>query len=589
MKRAIYPGSFDPITNAHKSMIELAATIFDELIVGVGVNPDKKYTFTMDERVDMARKSLAQLNNVKVAGFRGMLVDYAYENGIQFIIRGLRNAQDFNTELNLHFINWGQNTEIKTIFIPTRIDMTHISSSATKAIQKETGMIHDYVSPFVKKCLEARMSAQYLIGITGPIASGKTYIGKKLCQIGQQHGIAVHNIDFDEMSQQILSSLDQQLYNDIRLKIADTFGNHVLLKDGKVNRKALGEIVFQSKKKLKKLNEIMYKPLLIRLRRELYNKNGIILINAALLAEFEMLNWCNNNMILVDVARDAQINRLQQRDLTKNQLSRRIESQYSSKVKKEKIEHTIQKEGRGRLFELDNTNNASDKKIEQLFQNIRFHLDIYGELRYQSLWHCLSLGDDYSPSYIDLVNTYSQKHRYYHNLNHILFGLKELDKVQEQTENYPILSMSWWYHDVIYDVHKRNNEEMSAAKLTAILRSNHFSEKLIQQVKNLILTTQLDQEPQTIDEKIISDIDLAIFGQKPDVFKQYEDNIRKEYSHVLEEKYKKARAKILQQFLDRDNIYYSSYFRQQYEKQAQENLLKSLEHLHQTAEPPQHI
>src|SRR6478735_5475633 len=99
MNRAIYAFSGDPITFGHLDIIERAAKIFDELIVAIGVNPSKKYLFTLEERAQMAKAATAHIPNSKVIYFYGLLVDYAYENNISTIIRGLRNSEDFNFEI----------------------------------------------------------------------------------------------------------------------------------------------------------------------------------------------------------------------------------------------------------------------------------------------------------------------------------------------------------------------------------------------------------------------------------------------------------------------------------------------------------
>jgi pantetheine-phosphate adenylyltransferase len=88
MKRAIYAFSGDPITFGHIDIVERAASVFDEVVVGIGVNPEKEYTFDLEERTEMARRSLSHLSNVKVVSFKGLLVDYAYENDIHVIIKG---------------------------------------------------------------------------------------------------------------------------------------------------------------------------------------------------------------------------------------------------------------------------------------------------------------------------------------------------------------------------------------------------------------------------------------------------------------------------------------------------------------------
>ena len=137
MNKAIYGFSGDPITFGHIDIIKRAVSIFGELIVGIGVNPTKKYFFTLEERKQIAEESLRFLPNVKVIAFKGLLVDYAYENNIKTVIRGIRNSEDLNYELMLHQVGESQRQNIDTIYFPAKQEMMHISSGAVKALQLE--------------------------------------------------------------------------------------------------------------------------------------------------------------------------------------------------------------------------------------------------------------------------------------------------------------------------------------------------------------------------------------------------------------------------------------------------------------------
>lgn len=114
MKRAIYAFSGDPITYGHINIIKRAANFFDEVVAGIGVNPSKSYMFTLEERTEMAQNALEGLRNVKVTSFEGLLVDYAYEQAIPVIIKGVRNAADFDYERALKEIGDSQRAGIET-------------------------------------------------------------------------------------------------------------------------------------------------------------------------------------------------------------------------------------------------------------------------------------------------------------------------------------------------------------------------------------------------------------------------------------------------------------------------------------------
>ncbi|MBI4440677.1 pantetheine-phosphate adenylyltransferase [Candidatus Woesearchaeota archaeon] len=365
MARAMYAFSGDPITYGHIDIIRRAGKIFDEVVVGIGVNPGKNYLFTLEERTEMARKSLAAFSNVRVVSFNGLLVDYAYEQKIPVIIKGVRNDPDFTYEITLHQVGESQKRGIDTFLIPASKDLAHISSSVVKAIQKEQGNVYEYVPLYVKQCLEAKLSGQYTLGITGEIGAGKSYVSTRFEELGKQKGISVHHIDLDHLGHRILSGLQEPLYVEVRDNICSLFGTDVRLPDGSINRKVLGEIVFNDPDRLRQLNELMLKPLMLRLNREMYGKKGLILLNAALLAEASITYLCNNNVLLVTVDKAAQEKRLRDRNLDTLQIDRRIASQYTANEKKAKIEERIAQDGHGMCWMLDNS--GTQETIEHAF------------------------------------------------------------------------------------------------------------------------------------------------------------------------------------------------------------------------------
>lgn len=369
MKSAIYAFSGDPITFGHIDIINRAAAVFDCLVVAIGVNPSKKYLFSLEERTEMARRSLLNLKNVEVKSFSGMLVDFAYENNINVIVKGVRSSNDFEYEMSLHNLGESQKLGIDTFILFAKPSLAHISSSAVKDIQKEQGLIQNYVPPYVKQCVEAKLSGQYIIGLTGEIGAGKSYVGGKLVELASKMKLEAHNIELDRLSWQIQDDLKEEKYAVVRKQIIDTFGNEVANPNGSINRKALGEIVFADQKKLNHLNEIMDTPILVRLRRELKDKKGLIFLNASLLVEAEMSQLSNYNMILLSVDEATQEKRLLSRDLDKEQIKRRLKSQYDFAHKKEQLEKEIEQNKQGQLWLLENSA-SSELRIKKLLQEL---------------------------------------------------------------------------------------------------------------------------------------------------------------------------------------------------------------------------
>ena len=152
MKVAIYPGSFDPITNGHTDVIERAAELFGKVIVAVIRNPEKKPQFSLDERVEMLKQSLDKLKNVEVDSFDGLLVDYAKKRNANIIVRGLRAVSDFDYEFQMALTNRKMAPQIETLFFMTDYKYSYLSSSFVKQIARLGGDINELVpAPVAKK------------------------------------------------------------------------------------------------------------------------------------------------------------------------------------------------------------------------------------------------------------------------------------------------------------------------------------------------------------------------------------------------------------------------------------------------------
>ena len=145
MKRAIYPGSFDPLTLGHLDMIERSATIVDELVIGVLNNSAKNSLFSLDERVSMIKEMTESMPNVTVASFDGLLVDYMKEINATIIVRGLRAVTDFEYELQIAQTNHVENPEVETIFLTTSLQYSYLSSTIVKEFASYGGDISKFV------------------------------------------------------------------------------------------------------------------------------------------------------------------------------------------------------------------------------------------------------------------------------------------------------------------------------------------------------------------------------------------------------------------------------------------------------------
>ena len=149
MLRAIYPGSFDPVTNGHIDIIKRAAAISDELIVGVLQNKAKTPLFSVEERVIMLREVTKNLKNVKIVTFEGLLIDFAAQMDAKVIVRGLRAITDFEYELQMSQTNRKLNADIETLFFTTSLEYSFLSSTTVKEVASFGGDITQFVPEFV--------------------------------------------------------------------------------------------------------------------------------------------------------------------------------------------------------------------------------------------------------------------------------------------------------------------------------------------------------------------------------------------------------------------------------------------------------
>ena len=138
MKRAIFPGSFDPFTLGHYDIIERGAKLFDEVIIAIGVNADKKYMFTLEQRKKFIEKAFADNNRVKVVTYKGLTVDFCKEINVDFILRGLRNPADFEFEKSIAHTNRDL-APIETVFLLTSAKTSYISSSIVRDVIRNNG------------------------------------------------------------------------------------------------------------------------------------------------------------------------------------------------------------------------------------------------------------------------------------------------------------------------------------------------------------------------------------------------------------------------------------------------------------------
>lgn len=154
---AVYPGSFDPITNGHLDLIRRGTGLFDQLIVAVLRNPEKAGLFSVEERLELMRESLLDIPTVEVAAFDGLLVDFAHDRGARHILRGIRALSDFEYEFQMALMNRRLAPDLETVFLMPREEFTFLSSRLVREVARLGGPVDAFVPPPVARCIKERL------------------------------------------------------------------------------------------------------------------------------------------------------------------------------------------------------------------------------------------------------------------------------------------------------------------------------------------------------------------------------------------------------------------------------------------------
>jgi len=156
MRRAIYPGSFDPVTNGHLDVIERARKLFDEVVVAVAQNDEKQPLFSLEQRLDLLRETAGTIKNVQIAEFSGLLVEFARAQNAGAVVRGLRAISDFEFEFQMALMNRNLNAAVETIFLMPKEEYTYLSSRIVKEIARLGGNVSSLVPDCVAKALSGK-------------------------------------------------------------------------------------------------------------------------------------------------------------------------------------------------------------------------------------------------------------------------------------------------------------------------------------------------------------------------------------------------------------------------------------------------
>ncbi|MBT3397996.1 pantetheine-phosphate adenylyltransferase [archaeon] len=373
-KFAVYPLSGDPVHNGHVQSLASAVNtgFFDKVYFAMGKNSKKNYLFSLDERLELAKKSVYSAgvdpSKVIIEPFSGLLRNYARRIGADFVVRGSRNAQDFDYEMTLADFN--AEYGLQTVILPAAEGNRTTSSSMVKAVVSEGGMVDKYVHPAVKQALEERMNNVSLVGVTGNMGAGKSTFCGGLVDHLRAQGKDAHHIDFDKLIQAQYTG-NSPVNLEVREQIKKNFGRVVF--DGDVlNKKKLARRVFRDPDKMEQLSETLRAPALMGIEDSVREMKGVVLLDAAYLTKYGLLSVVNYNAILVGCDEDERLSRVSKRDgLSEEETKIRFQAQQPQDLKKKLILQGQEKFDHGFLYEVDTTGEvdygAAMKELEKYF------------------------------------------------------------------------------------------------------------------------------------------------------------------------------------------------------------------------------
>ncbi|MDD5456639.1 MAG: dephospho-CoA kinase [Candidatus Margulisbacteria bacterium] len=584
-----YPGSFDPWTKGHLSVI---TSLLDKdpdakIEIIIAKNPDKAGLFLPEERKFIIENSIPQkyLDRVRVTIVQGIVASYMFENNIPYFIKGIRDSKDYSYETELALLNNTLYGSPLTLLIP-QMDMglSHVSSSNLKLLTNIGVPLDRYAPAYVRELLKMKTTGKLMIGVTGGISSGKSTLCKTLSTYSMDKDTPIHYINMDALGHVILTEKENvlPLYKKVRSAIAEMFGHNVLEADGTINRKLLGDIVFADKNKLDQLTDLMLEPILFLMGKRIQKiKTGIIFLESAILVDRKLTELVDENMIIVAVDKDVQKQRMIEiRGLEPEQADKRIESQLPQDAVRQSIADLQTNNYDRLLLQLSGNEDLNMDTIEYFYYQLKNEYIRRNYTRRDNMIYIipeLKLKND--KLFLDEIARLHQiPERGYHTIMHVMEMLCWFHQIKDKLEHPLEVYLAIIFHDIIYDAALKDNEEQSAELAKKLITKHVMNEDI--NVDLIVRLIQLsakhleDLKDLTNDEKIFLDMDMGIFAAPKKRLLTCEGGVYKEYGKIYPlEAYIKGRSMFLNSLLlPEKSIFRSELFKEKYEDLAKANI-----------------
>lgn len=549
--KALYPGSFDPVTRWHEDIIKRANDQFD-LHVWVAVNPGKNSTFTLQEKVRLIQAIMPKyhIDPSKVIRIASSTARWMKRLQINTIVRGQRNIIDeLDESILLHF-NVLEYPELQTHVFEAEESLQFASSSAAKMLIRANHDPSSIISLSVQEALASRILWQYPIYIAGWMWAGKSTVAKSMILEARKIGINAKHIELDKIAHDIYTTLTDPMYASVRDELRHVFGDHISPDGNWIDRRILsGELKNEDSfdwEKLRKLDSIVSGAIEFRYKDMIEWFQWIIIIDGIIKEWLSFARFAHNNVMFVDAVEDVRLSRVMDR-YEKNQDPKSVDyiksmmhNQLSLNWMENIIDVQIARENHGSVEIIDNSWDELD--FRKIFFQLLNQIDRYGEFRTTYILSLLGIEWNMREHLNFLQSKYNEPHRYYHSWEHIIECLSLLFEMAIELslsdEDISIIGWAILGHDLVYVIDREmypQNEEMSQKIWTEYLEKKWVNKKNLKKISRLIFETRHGRVKigKWDQSQILHDIDMSILGTDSARYRQYVSDIRSEFAPMM--------------------------------------------------------